>query len=480
MEDKKNRDQKVERLKQKILSILKQGPARKSDIYSGLAKSVSNEKALQRLLSTMQDEGLIQATGDRKARIYSLPNKNKRVQSLMMPIPLKAADMATQKTFSAYMPYLERYFNLKPAERGWIGFEPERIAEYPELHGKLLTEESLSILNGLPSWDDETDLGSTYAEGAAKTFLLQFSFNSSKLEGAVDSLADTLSIMEHPDRYDDDEKKIIIMNHKRAVETLIPWIIDPNYNIEAELTRNARVIKEIHALLMEGLLKDESEGEVRHEEVKISGSSYLPSKNFETLEKSLHEIAFQAGKIEEPFERSFFLLAQLAYLQAFRDGNKRTARLISNIPLIASKKAPHVFSSIEEDEFDKAMVFYYETADARPLQRLWLESYIEGVKLFQIAQKDYKIANLDRAALAPLRWLVIKEIIQNHASQSEFPKIAEKVLMGSELKTRYPVEVLLSHVNSGLEKLYRSSIGALAHGISEQEIEDWRKIFKKL
>lgn len=47
----------------------------------------------------------------------------------------------------------------------------------------------------------------TYVEGAAKTFLLQFSFNSSRLEGAVDSLADTLSMMENPDAYADDEKK---------------------------------------------------------------------------------------------------------------------------------------------------------------------------------------------------------------------------------------------------------------------------------
>ncbi len=479
MPDIKNRDQKVEKLKKKVLSILQQGPARKSDIYAGVAPNISNEKALQRLLNTMLQEEMIQASGERKARTYSLQNKASRVETLMMPVPLTPADMKTQKTFSAYLPYLERYFSLKPAERGWNGFEPERIINYPTFKGKLLSEASLSIVNALPSWDEATDLGSTYAEGAAKIFLLQFSFNSSKLEGAVASLADTLSIMENPEIHEDDEKKIIVMNHKRAVETLIPWIIDPKYDIESELSRSAQVIKEIHALLMVGLLQDESEGEVRRGDIKISGSSYLPSNNGETLEKSLHEIAIQAGKIAEPYERSFYLLTQIAYLQAFRDGNKRTARLISNIPLIAARKAPHVFSSIEEEEFDQAMVFYYETADARPLQQLWLESYIEGAKLFQIAQKDYQRADLDRATLAPLRWLAINEIIRNHVGESDFPKLVERILMESEFKARYPAAVLLSHVNSGIDKLLRSSVGALAHGLSEEELREWRKAFKK-
>jgi Fic family protein len=38
--------------------------------------------------------------------------------------------------------------------------------------------------------------------------------------------------------------------------------------------------------------------------------------------------------IQDPFEQSFFALVQLSYMQAFEDVNKRTVRLIANIPLI--------------------------------------------------------------------------------------------------------------------------------------------------
>ncbi|OFZ16403.1 MAG: hypothetical protein A2X86_22055 [Bdellovibrionales bacterium GWA2_49_15] len=38
--------------------------------------------------------------------------------------------------------------------------------------------------------------------------------------------------------------------------------------------------------------------------------------------------------IHDPFEQSFFALAHLSYMQAFEDVNKRTARLVANIPLI--------------------------------------------------------------------------------------------------------------------------------------------------
>ena len=462
-----------EKLQQKIIGFLKSGPVPKSSIYDKFEKNFTNQKALQRLLVVMQKDGLIEATGERRARLYSLPNAKGTSQSLMMPLPLRPSDFETKKTFSEYMPYLELYFSRKPSERGWVGFDAKR------LHlSTLLSEESLSLLEGLPTFDDKEDLGSTYASGAATTFLNQFSFNSSRLEGAVENLADTLSILQQPDSHEDNEKKIVVINHKRAVDTLIPWIVNDEYQLEEDLAKSAQIIKEIHALLMEGLLSDDSGGEVRSSEVRILGSCYLPTQNNEVLEKSLHELAKEAGKTRNPFERSFYLLALLSYLQAFQDGNKRTARLISNIPLIATRKSPHIFALIEEEDFDKAIVYFYETADVRPLERLWLESYIEGAKLFKITQKDFRNADLAKAELAPLRWLVIKDVVQKHLKPEEYIGAVEYILGKTSLKDKYPVSLLLKQVVMGLEKLSQSSIGAMAQGVSEAEIESWRKITK--
>ncbi|WP_349815958.1 hypothetical protein [Coxiella burnetii] len=42
----------------------------------------------------------------------------------------------------------------------------------------------------------------------------------------------------------------------------------------------------------------------------------------------------------DPFEQSFFILAPIAYLQAFVDVNKRTSRLSANIPLFRKNLVP--------------------------------------------------------------------------------------------------------------------------------------------
>jgi Fic family protein len=42
----------------------------------------------------------------------------------------------------------------------------------------------------------------------------------------------------------------------------------------------------------------------------------------------------KAGSIGDPFERAFFLMMHLQYLQPFEDVNKRVSRLAANIHAI--------------------------------------------------------------------------------------------------------------------------------------------------
>ena len=44
-------------------------------------------------------------------------------------------------------------------------------------------------------------------------------------------------------------------------------------------------------------------------------------------------IPSRATEIKDPFDTSLFLLTTTSCLQAFRDGNKRMGRLLSNVPL---------------------------------------------------------------------------------------------------------------------------------------------------
>lgn len=469
---------KEERLKEKILTLLAKGPQSKLDLYKELKRSFSSEKALQRLLAAMADAGQIEKRGTTKARHYSLPEIVSPSSSFMMPERILPQDIPTLPTFVGYQPYLDRYFSVQPSDRGWTGFEPTRISGYKPGSESLLSRSSLELLNNQPSWQSEQDIGSTYENGAALTFLHQFSFNSSRLEGAVESLAETVSIIGEEAGSRNDENKLIVKNHSAAAKALTNWILDETYDFEGDLSKGSGPIKEIHRILMDGLLGDDSEGEVRRSGVNVSGCAYTPSARYEILETALHEIAVISGKIEETFERAFFLFVQICYLQAFRDGNKRTARLISNIPLISGKKAPHVFSGVVEKELDRAVVYFYETADARPLEQLWLESYLRGLPLFLMAREGVSQANLAKSQLSEVRRLAIVEIVRLSLNLFDATKLMRQLLHQEGLAEKFPPETALAFVKQDLRKLYDHGTGLRSYGLNLENLKSWREGMK--
>lgn len=94
----------------------------------------------------------------------------------------------------------------------------------------------------------------------------------------------------------------------------------------------------------------------------------------------INHICNIAEKIQNPYEQSFFLLVHIAYLQAFIDVNKRTARLSANIPLIQHNLYPLSFNQIEKDDYISAMIAIYELHDPRALAELYTFSSMYTAK----------------------------------------------------------------------------------------------------
>lgn len=119
----------------------------------------------------------------------------------------------------------------------------------------------------------------------------------------------------------------MIINHKAAIEYIIESV--------AEEKINMHTVCSIHALLSENLLGDSSaSGRMRNIAVNISGATYMPSDNPHILQEYFQLFIDKLNCINDAFEQSFFALVHLSYIQAFEDVNKRTARLVANIPLI--------------------------------------------------------------------------------------------------------------------------------------------------
>ena len=73
-------------------------------------------------------------------------------------------------------------------------------------------------------------------------------------------------------------------------------------------------------------------------------------------------------------------VAVIAYLQPFTDGNKRTSRMISNAILLSNGYYPLSYRSVDEVEYKKALILFYEQNNLYHLKRIFLEQQGFGIE----------------------------------------------------------------------------------------------------
>ena len=74
----------------------------------------------------------------------------------------------------------------------------------------------------------------------------------------------------------------------------------------------------------------------------------------------------------------------LAYLQPFEDGNKRTSRLSANIPLMLYNCAPLSFLDVEAQDYAYAMMGVYERGDVALAVDLFTWSYRRSIRKYAV------------------------------------------------------------------------------------------------
>src|SRR6185312_16749389 len=88
----------------------------------------------------------------------------------------------------------------------------------------------------------------------------------------------------------------------------------------------------------------------------------------------------KGAKVRDPFEQSFFLMAQLPYLQPFLDVNRRTSRLAANIPLIKSNLVPLSFVDVPDKLYIDGLIVVYELNRVELLRDVYLWAYERSVR----------------------------------------------------------------------------------------------------
>jgi fido (protein-threonine AMPylation protein) len=216
----------------------------------------------------------------------------------------------------------------------------------------------------------------TYARKVLEQLLIDLSWSSSRLEGNRRTLLETEELFTRGTE-DGDLDSVMLLNHKRAIEFLVDAV--PEYGLTDPLIRN------LHSLLMQDLLSDpRGLGEIRSKIVNIRDTVYVPSQVPKLLESTLNEIIGRSKLIKNPVEAAFFLWVNIAYLQPFEDGNKRTSRLAANIPLMIYNCAPLSFLDVNLGDYALAMMGVYEQIDTALAADLFAWTYRRSIRKYAV------------------------------------------------------------------------------------------------
>ena len=192
-----------------------------------------------------------------------------------------------------------------------------------------------------------------------KDLAVVWCYYSGKIEGNTYTYVETEALLKDgitsEKRYED--AKML----KNLYNTFISELEYINKGQNQEII-DERTLFRIHQSISTGLVSSEESGALRTRAVRISGTEYVPPKNLQEIKSKLEEILFEQKSYVNPLEKAVYLHCNIARLQPFIDGNKRTSRMIESIALMNADIIP-VYSSKDADilNYRKGLIAFYET-----------------------------------------------------------------------------------------------------------------------
>ena len=306
--------------------------------------------------------------------------------------------------WSAAAQHLVEALRAPLGARTSVGYDSGFVNSYIPNKSSLLAPQLATDLYNAGRSRDQQPAG-TYAREVLEQLLIDLSWSSSRLEGNNKSLLDTKELFELGQQGGPlDEDTLMLLNHKSAIEFMVDAV--PMEGITVP------VIVDLQANLMRDLIRDSRDiGSIRRRVVNIDGSVYTPSSTPSLLEEMLNAIVDKVRNIRNPVEAAFFLWVNLAYLQPFTDGNKRTSRLSANMPLMLYNCAPLSFLDVERSDYATAMLGVYEQRNVAAAADLFEFIYRRSIQKYSVLRASLSapdpIRTKYRQALNELMQLII-------------------------------------------------------------------------
>lgn len=203
---------------------------------------------------------------------------------------------------------------------------------------------------------------------------IDFSWKSSQIEGNTYSLLETERLLK--DKLTAEGKTqaeaTMLLNHKEALDFIIEH---QDYLTPIQVSR----IEDIHSMLVKEL---DIKRNIRTHRVGVSGTNYKPLDNDHQITEAMNEMCDLVNSKQNVFEKALLLLVLLSYIQAFDDGNKRTARIVSNACLIHHKHCPISFRTVDSIAYKKAMLLFYEQHNISAFKALFIDQFEFAVNTY--------------------------------------------------------------------------------------------------
>ena len=330
-----------------ILQFLHYHPnVSRHEIAEGISFQGS-DATLKRLIAKEVDKGNILVYGKARATCYQLSPQ----AHLTMPLNT------------------DTYF-LKEADERLVqtSFNFELITgQIPQV--KIFSDDEMQRLNVCQSLFREhlADMSESQYCKEMERLGIDLSWKSSQIEGNTYSLLETERLLRESKTAEGKTKEeaVMLLNHKDALRFIIE-----NHDYLKHL--NLRSIEEVHSILTKELSVDKG---LRRRRVGITGTNYHPLDNEFQIREAMQASCNVINSKGNIFEKALLALLLFSYIQPFTDGNKRTARLMSNALLIAYGYCPLSFRTVDSIDYKKAMLMFYEQNNLYAFKQIFISQY---------------------------------------------------------------------------------------------------------
>lgn len=337
-----------------ILDFIKLHPQCSSkEIHDGLKNSVAYA-TVKRSIQVLLTENFISATGKGKATRYEVSKS----YSLVYPIDPKL------------------YFQKEIDEREIKAHFNYTLITETLANVSLFTKEQLSHLTNLQNKfkENSSKLSKTEFKKEFERLAIDLSWKSSQIEGNTYSLLETERLLKEQETAAGKTKDeaTMLLNHKAALDFILA---NPKY-VQRLTIKN---IEDIHSILIKDLNVARN---IRNRRVGISGTNYKPLDNEFQIKEAMDDMCMVLNQRKSVFEKALLLLVLISYIQPFADGNKRTARIISNAILMNYHYCPISFRTVDSIDYKKAMLIFYEQNNISAFKKIFIDQFEFAVKTY--------------------------------------------------------------------------------------------------